>query len=109
MSNSKTIPSASRPQSHNGWIRKSELDEYLGRNLPIPTQAVSNEEFYPLPQTAKQRAVEYHLVQTATQNARMLGMDRRHFLRTSCGMATAFARTLPITLGIAPPANRERH
>lgn len=46
MSNPKTIPSPTKPESHDGWIRKSELDEDLGRNLPIPTQAVSNEEFY---------------------------------------------------------------
>jgi predicted TIM-barrel fold metal-dependent hydrolase len=91
MSNPKTSPSPVRPESQNGWVRKSELDEYLGRNLPIPTQAVSNEEFIPLPQTARQRAVEYHLLRTASQHAKRLGIDRRQFLRTSCGMAAAFA------------------
>jgi predicted TIM-barrel fold metal-dependent hydrolase len=91
MSNPKTSPSPVRPESQDGWVRKSELDDYLGRNLPIPTQAVSNEEFMPLPQTARQRAVEYHLLRTASQCAKQLGIDRRQFLRTSCGMAAAFA------------------
>src|SRR2546428_13656827 len=91
MSNPKTVPSAGKPEAQNGWIRKCELDAYLDRNLPIPTQVVSNEEFYPLAQTTKQRAVEYHLLRTGTQNAKKLGMDRRQFFRTSCGMAAAFA------------------
>ena len=91
MSNPKTVPSAGKPEAQNGWVRKCELDAYLDRNLPIPTQVVSNEEFYPLARTAKQRAVEHHLVQTATQNAKKLDMDRRQFFRTSCGMAAGFA------------------
>jgi len=91
MSNAKTEPSAQKPQPQNGWVRKCDLDDYLGRNLPIPTQVVSNEEFIPLPQTAKQRAVEDHLLEAGENNARKLGMDRRQFFRTTCGMAAAFA------------------
>ena len=91
MSKPKTFPCA-RPELafRRGWVRKCDLDEQLGRNLPIPTQVVSNEEYYPLPQTREQRAVEHHLVELAGRNARALGMDRRRFLRTACGMATAF-------------------
>ena len=91
MSNPKTFPSASKPEVHDGWIRKCDLDDYLDRNLPIPTQVVSNEEFIPPPQTSQQKAVEHHLLQTGAQNAKKLGMDRRQFFRTSCGMAAAFA------------------
>jgi predicted TIM-barrel fold metal-dependent hydrolase len=91
MSNSKSAPAASKPVPENGWIRKCDLDDYLDRHLPIPTQVVSNEEFYPLPQTAEQKAVEHHLLEMAGRNARRLGVDRRAFLRTACGMATAFA------------------
>src|SRR5438874_6187510 len=92
MSNPKTIPSRPpKPVSHNGWIQKCELDDYLDRHLPIPSQVVSNEEYYPLPQTAAQKAVEYHLLEMATGNAKKLGTDRRRFLRTTCGLATAFA------------------
>ena len=92
MRNPKTIPNRPpKPVSHNGWIQKCDLDDYLDRHLPIPTQVVSNEEYYPLPQTAEQKAVEYHLLDMAARNAKKLGTDRRQFLRTTCGLATAFA------------------
>src|SRR5437879_6514842 len=92
MSNSKTRNSASpKPESKNGWVHKCDLDDYLGRHFPIPTQVVSNEEFYPLPQTAKQRAMEHRMSEMASANAKKMGMDRRRFLGTSCGMAMAFA------------------
>jgi uncharacterized protein len=91
MRNSKTEVSAPKPESHNGWIRKCELDDYLDRHLPIPTQVVSNEEFIPLRQTAKQHAVEHELLDIGARNSRKLGIDRRQFFRTSCGMAAAFA------------------
>lgn len=90
MGNPKTAPSAPEPESKNGWVQKYELDGYLGRHLPVPTQVVSNEEYYPLPQTPKQREVEHRLTDMADRTARKLGMDRRQFLRSSCGMATAF-------------------
>src|SRR5437867_8498847 len=80
-----------KPKSREAWVQKCDLDAWLGRYLPVPTEVVSNEEFYPLPQTRRQRAVEQRLVEMADANARRLGMDRRQFLRTSCGMATAFA------------------
>ena len=92
MSNPKSTPSSRpEPKLRNGLARKCELDDYLGRALPIPTQVVSNEEYYPLGQTRQQQAVEHHLTEMAGRNAKKLGMDRRRFLRTSCGMATAFA------------------
>ncbi len=91
MSNTKTTPPVFKPESHDGWVRKCELDDYLDRNLPVPTQAVSNEEFIPLPQTKKQRAVEHRLLEVGANNAQKLGMDRRQFFGTTCGMAAAFA------------------
>ena len=57
---------------------------------PVPTQMVSNGEFNPLPQTADQRKVEARLKDFADQTGRKLGLDRRQFLRTTCGMAAAF-------------------
>ena len=87
----KSSPAPSKPVPRNGWVRKCDVDDYLDRHLPIPTQVVSNEEYYPLPQTRKQKAVEHHLVEMGSDNARRLGIDRRRFLRTACGMATAFA------------------
>ena len=41
-----------------GWIRKGERDRALGVDSPIPTQVVSNEEFLPRPQNARQKKVE---------------------------------------------------
>ncbi len=57
---------------------------------PIPTQIISNGEFNPLPQTPRQQQVEARIQELADQHGRRLGMDRRRFLRTSCGMAAAF-------------------
>src|SRR5262249_3873490 len=57
---------------------------------PVPTQIISNGEFNPLPQTAQQRQVEARIKDVADQYGAKLGMDRRRFLCTSCGMAAAF-------------------
>ena len=72
------------------WIQKNHLDLLKGRHLPIPTQIVSNEEFYPMSQTVEQARIEKWLFEMAGQRARRLGMSRREFLKTSGGMATAF-------------------
>jgi predicted TIM-barrel fold metal-dependent hydrolase len=53
-------------------------------------QMVSNGEFNPLPQSADQRKVEGRLRDLADTAGRRLGLDRRGFLRSSCGMAAAF-------------------
>src|SRR5205807_6637515 len=90
MPNPKTVPSCSKPPVHNGWIRKSDLDAWLDRHLPVPTQVISNEEYLPIPQTAQQRLLEQELVANAERQAGYLGMDRRRFLRTSCGLALPF-------------------
>src|SRR5207244_3007966 len=86
-----TTPPILKPEVHNGWVRKCELDDYLDRNLPIPTQVVSNEEIIPLPQTGRQRAVENKLLDSGATISKRLGMDRRQFFRTASGMAAAFA------------------
>ena len=77
MPNPKTSPDPPKPLAQHGWVHKCDLDDYLGRHLPIPTQVVSNEEYYPLPQTAKQKAVEHRLLEMAARNAKHLGIDRR--------------------------------
>ncbi len=92
MSNPKTTQSSpSKPRVYNGWVRKFELDEYLDRFLPVPTQVVSNEEYFPIPQTPQQQAVEHEALELADRTSKRLGMSRRQFLRTSCGMAVSFA------------------
>ena len=57
---------------------------------PVPLQMVSNGEFNPLPQTEQQRKVEGRLKELADLNGSRLGLDRRRFLRSTCGMAAAF-------------------
>jgi len=57
---------------------------------PVPTQMVSNGEYNPLPQTEQQAKVEALIKEMADMHAKKHGMDRRRFLQTSAGMATAF-------------------
>src|SRR5439155_7113078 len=61
-----------------------------GVDSPIPTQVVSNEEFIPRPQTADQKRVEILTGALAEERANKLGMDRRTYLASSMGLATAF-------------------
>ena len=72
------------------WVPKWQRDRDRGVDSPIPTQAVSNEEFLPRPQDADQRKWETLIGSMSEQNAQKLGMSRRDYLRTSMGMATAF-------------------
>jgi predicted TIM-barrel fold metal-dependent hydrolase len=69
---------------------KTVSDEEEGL-LPIPTQFVSNGEFYPPEQTARQKMVEELVRTMADERARKLGLSRRRFLQSSAGMATALA------------------
>jgi predicted TIM-barrel fold metal-dependent hydrolase len=57
---------------------------------PVPTQMVSNGEYNPLPQTDQQAKVEALIKEMADAQARRHGIDRRRFLQSSAGMATAF-------------------
>src|SRR4029434_5661046 len=72
------------------WIPKWQRDLNEGVDSPVPTQVVSNEEFIPRPQNAQQKQVERLIGEMADERAKRLGLDRRAFLATSMGMATAF-------------------
>ena len=71
------------------WLRKCFLDAESDIQSPIPDRVSSNEEFIPPEQTAKQREVVERLRVMADRNAKRLGLSRRGFLQTSCGMAAA--------------------
>jgi uncharacterized protein len=71
------------------WIRQCDLDAQQGLQSPIPTRIASNEEFIPMPQTPYQKAVEERVQEISERNAKRLGMDRRAFLTTGSGFATA--------------------
>ncbi|MEK6237233.1 MAG: hypothetical protein N2C14_21190, partial [Planctomycetales bacterium] len=72
------------------WIPKWQRDQNKGVDAPIPTQAVSNEEFLPQPQTDQQRQWEGLIGELSEEKSKKLGMERRDFMRSSMGMATAF-------------------
>ena len=57
---------------------------------PIPTQVVSSDEFFPIPQTERQKRVEARVKALGAEFARKNGMSRRRFFGTAAGMATAF-------------------
>ncbi len=57
---------------------------------PLPTRCLSNGEFAPLPQTREQRQTEKEMERSADRLGKKLGLNRRQFFRSSCGMAAAF-------------------
>ncbi|MBX9701418.1 MAG: amidohydrolase [Acetobacteraceae bacterium] len=57
---------------------------------PVPTQVVSSDEFWPIPQTADQKRVEARIKDYADEIGAKQGLDRRRFLATASGMAAAF-------------------
>jgi len=72
------------------WMQKCTRDTRKGVVSPIPTQMVSNEEFFPLPQTPEQRRVERRIHELGDSFGKVLGLSRRQFLGTAGGMAAAF-------------------
>src|SRR5882672_1348837 len=76
-------------------LSQEELDTLLPAETsafpsPIPTQIVSNDEYYPTPQTPRQREVEARVKALGNELAKKMGMSRRHFFKTASGMAAAF-------------------
>lgn len=61
------------------WIRKALRDLKKGVDSPMPTQAVSNEEFIPRRQSAPQKQVEHLIGEMSEARAKKLGVDRRTF------------------------------
>ena len=72
------------------WIRKALRDLKKGVDSPLPTQAVSNEEFIPRPQSEPQKQVEQLIGEMSDARAKKLGIDRRAFMASTMGLATCF-------------------
>jgi len=72
------------------WIRKALRDHRKGVDSPMPTQAVSNEEFIPRPQSEPQKQVEQLIGEMSETRSRKLGLDRRAFMASTMGLATCF-------------------
>jgi uncharacterized protein len=68
-------------------LRPAETDAFAG---PIPTQIVSSDEYFPLPQSPLQRRVEALTRDLGDAQARRHGVTRRRFFQTASGMAAAF-------------------
>jgi predicted TIM-barrel fold metal-dependent hydrolase len=51
---------------------------------------VSNGEYMPILQSPQQKQVEAEIISMADANSKRVGMTRRDYLRSSCGMAVAF-------------------
>jgi len=71
-------------------LKRTSPAEIGSFRSPVPTQIVSNGEYNPLPQTDQQAKVEALIKEMADVQARRHGIDRRRFLQSSAGMATAF-------------------
>src|SRR5438552_11833286 len=69
-------------------IRRGMRKGFTSRS-PIPTRIVANEEFPPPPQTPAQANVEHLTDLYAERAGPKLGNTRRHFLKTTGGMAAA--------------------
>src|SRR6202049_130945 len=77
------------------WLSDREMRLVAGAEkasaaTPIPTQIVSNGEYLPPTQGATQKRVEQRIIELADENAKKLGLSRRQFMATGCGMAAAF-------------------
>src|SRR2546428_4709477 len=77
------------------WLSEREQRLVAGAETasaatPIPTQIVSNGEYLPPPQSETQKRLERRILELADTKAKRLGLSRRQFMRTSCGMAGAF-------------------
>src|SRR5262249_1480015 len=64
--------------------------ETVSAPTPIPPKIVSNGEYLPPPQNETQKRVERRIFELADVNGKRLGLSRRQFMQTSCGMAAAF-------------------
>jgi len=71
-------------------LRKLDPAETHGFESPVPTQPISNGEFFPLQQSKEQKQVEVLIKEHADSVGKKLGMERRQFLKTAAGMAAAF-------------------
>src|SRR5499433_1104422 len=79
----------------SSWLSEREQRLVAGAEAasaatPIPTQIVSNGEYLPSPQSDTQKRVERRILELADVSGKRLGLSRRQFMQTSCGMAAAF-------------------
>src|SRR5258705_13717817 len=91
----RTVDGQKGRRTMSTWLSEREQRLVAGAEAaaaatPIPTQIVSNGEYLPPPQSATQKKVEARINELADLNGKHLGLSRRQFLHTGCGMAAAF-------------------
>ena len=59
--------------------------EDMAAPTPLPMQVVSSDEFFPIPQTPRQKQVEARLNELADTHGRSRGLSRRAFFKTASG------------------------
>src|SRR5206468_3699639 len=109
------LPNSTGRNHMGSWLSEREQRLVAGAETasaatPIPTQIVSNGEYLPPPQSATQKKVEARINELADLNGKQLGLSRRQFLHTSCGMAAAFLAMNDIygnVFQVAPAEARE--
>src|SRR6516225_2376805 len=79
----------------SSWLSEREQRLVAGAEAasaatPDTTQIVSNGEYLPPPQSETQKRVERRILELADVSGKRLGLSRRQFMQTSCGVAAAF-------------------
>lgn len=69
------------------WGRKGQSDLLTDRWSPVPTHIVSNEEYPRRRPTLEQQTVAHRLREMSRRHAKALGVTRREFLDSACGVA----------------------
>src|SRR6266704_1426519 len=82
-------------REEDAWLSDEQLDrcapaESEPFQSPVPTRMISNGEYMPFPQTAKQKQVEFRVKELADKASKKLGMTRRQFLESTGGLAASF-------------------
>src|SRR5690554_4776254 len=78
-----------------GFLSDDDLEhlqaaDVVAPRTPIPTQIVASDEYYPSPQTPRQKQVQARLFDMADTLGRKQGLSRRRFFQSAAGMAAAF-------------------
>src|ERR1700730_19446904 len=71
-------------------LQRLDPAETCAFESPVPTQPISNGEFFPGHQSKEQKQVQDLVREYGDSIANRIGMGRRQFLKTAGGMAVAF-------------------
>ncbi len=69
-------------------MKESAREENL--RLPVKLDTATNGEYWPKPLSSEIQQVNRWSMEAAERNARLVGISRRDYLRTTCGAATVF-------------------